>query len=281
MSELHFDRMPPMGLHRAVLGRKPGLKAGQQVPPLSAEVRGVDASGVEPYARLCGFPTFDPLPLTWPQVLAGPLHLAMFTHRSTPIPALGMVHVFSRIEQRAPLPRRQPLDLRCAWAEQRPAKQGVELDLVTEATVDGAVAWRSVTTVLSRAAPKDPELPGRGDGAPPEALSRSVGWRLGGDLGRRYASVSGDYNPIHLYPVTAKLFGFQRHIIHGMWTLARALAELHDELPREEVSVECTFRRPVTLPNSVLFSSGPQGQGLGFRVTSPGSGKVRLWGVVG
>ena len=25
-------------------------------------------------------------------------------------------------------------------------------------------------------------------------------WKLPGDLGRRYAAVSGDHNPIHLYP---------------------------------------------------------------------------------
>jgi len=45
-------------------------------------------------------------------------------------------------------------------------------------------------------------------------------------LGRRYSRVGGDINPIHLFDVTAKLFGFDRAIIHGMWTLARCVAEL-------------------------------------------------------
>ncbi|SCD77380.1 MaoC like domain-containing protein, partial [Streptomyces sp. DpondAA-D4] len=50
-------------------------------------------------------------------------------------------------------------------------------------------------------------------------------WRLPGDLGRRYGAVSGDRNPIHLHPLTARLFGFPRHLAHGMWTVARCLAE--------------------------------------------------------
>ncbi|WP_258038084.1 MaoC/PaaZ C-terminal domain-containing protein, partial [Streptomyces sp. SM5] len=57
------------------------------------------------------------------------------------------------------------------------------------------------------------------------ALPAVAEWRLPGDLGRRYGAVSGDRNPIHLHPLTARLFGFPRHIAHGMWTVARCLAE--------------------------------------------------------
>ena len=58
----------------------------------------------------------------------------------------------------------------------------------------------------------------------PDAPARGLIWRLPADLGRRYASVSGDRNPIHLYGVTAKAFGFPRQIAHGMWSKARSIA---------------------------------------------------------
>ena len=57
-------------------------------------------------------------------------------------------------------------------------------------------------------------------------------WRLPGDLGRRYAAVSGDHNPIHLYPLTAKAFGFPRQIAHGMWSKARCVAALDEPAAR-------------------------------------------------
>ena len=71
-------------------------------------------------------------------------------------------------------------------------------------------------------------------------------WKLPGDLGRRYAAVSGDHNPIHLYGLTAKAFGFPRQIAHGMWSKARCLAALDGRLP-DAVTVEVAFK-PILSP---------------------------------
>jgi len=103
--------------------------------------------------------------------------------------------------------------------------------------------------------------------APPgedPAPSRSVLWRVPADAGRRYAGVSGDYNPIHLYPLTARLFGFKRAIVHGMWSLGRCVAELHDEvraLNAGAVCLEVSFKTPVLLPARVAFQAHPDGDG--------------------
>jgi acyl dehydratase len=102
-------------------------------------------------------------------------------------------------------------------------------------------------------------------------------WRLPGDLGRRYAAVSGDYNPIHLYPVTAKALGFPRHIAHGMWTLARSVAALENRLP-DAVRVDVVFRKPVFLPGKVALGAQPLDDGYGFTLTTPGSDTVHLVG---
>ena len=79
-------------------------------------------------------------------------------------------------------------------------------------------------------------------------------WRLPPDLGRRYAGVSGDANPIHLSPLTSRLFGFPRPIIHGMWTHARALAQLDARLP-DAYRVQVRFTRPIMLPAAVTFAA--------------------------
>ena len=61
-------------------------------------------------------------------------------------------------------------------------------------------------------------------------------WSLPEDLGRRFAKVAGDRNPIHMYWWTARLFGFRRPIIHGMWTLARCMAALGNWWKRRKES---------------------------------------------
>jgi acyl dehydratase len=128
--------------------------------------------------------------------------------------------------------------------------KGRSFDIATDVRVDGELAWREESTMLSRG----------GGGSAREDAAREdpadfrfvAEWGLPADLGRRYAAVSGDRNPIHMHSLTAKPFGFPRAIAHGMWTKARCLAALEPSLPDAyEVSVE--FRKPMLLPGRVTF----------------------------
>ena len=100
------------------------------------------------------------------------------------------------------------------------------------------------------------------------------------DLGRRYGTIAGDRNPIHLWPITAKLFGFKRHIVHGMWLLARAMAALDSDVGDEAVTIDVAFKRPVFLPGTAAFAAGPHAGATAFRLDHPQSGKTHLFGQV-
>ncbi|WP_408648159.1 MaoC family dehydratase [Streptomyces gossypiisoli] len=110
---------------------------------------------------------------------------------------------------------------------------------------------------VPQAAPEKHTPPSTDDAPPPggqerKPLTAGAEWRLGADIGRRYAAVSGDRNPIHLYPLTARLFGFPRPIAHGMWTVARCLAAHGTP---EAVLVRAEFRAPVPLPGTVEYAA--------------------------
>ncbi len=98
-----------------------------------------------------------------------------------------------------------------------------------------------------------------------------------GDAGRRYASVSGDHNPIHLYGLTAKAFGFPRQIAHGMWSMARCVGALENRLP-DAVTVAVAFKRPILLPGTVAFGSRRVDDGYAFSLSSPATGAPHLAG---
>jgi len=279
MIEQHFETLPSVSLLSALWPRKSGLRDGETIPRFSMRLSGLKAEGVAAYREVCSFPDSPTLPLPFPQVAAAPLHIALFTHKAFPLSAMGLVHVSSEITQHQPIPSDARMDLHCWMEGHRPARRGIEADLITEVAVDGQRVWESVTTVLS--------MSGKGDGqkrspeempAPPAA--RSVTWSLPTDLGRRYARVAGDRNPIHMYPWTAKLFGFKRHIIHGMWLLARSVAEMGDDLPDGPVRLQCRFKRPVFLPGQPVFSSGPHEDGAAFSVSRSDNGKPHLYGWV-
>ncbi|MFR0358955.1 MaoC family dehydratase [Streptomyces sediminimaris] len=107
--------------------------------------------------------------------------------------------------------------------------------------------------------------------AVPGPLPAVAEWHLGGDVGRRYGAASGDRNPIHLYPLTARLFGFPRAVAHGMWTAARCLAA-HGA--PERVRVRAEFRAPVLLPGTVTYAAD------GGRFELRGGERVHVSGVV-
>jgi acyl dehydratase len=246
---LSFDVPPSVSLLTVARKRKgepvlPRLEARAARLPFEAGA----------YARVCGFTSADPLPLTVPDVMCRGLQLAVLTQPRFPFPLLGAVHVRQRITRTRHLSAAEPLSGR-VWVEGfSVVKRGAEFELHTEVSSGDALVWEGVTTILTRAAPGDGLTRPRAD-APRFTPERSVLWRLDEGLGRRYAAVSGDWNPIHLSALSARVFGFPRAIVHGWWSLARCLAELDTRVPTA-CTVEAEFLKPVPLPSVVTFEAG-------------------------
>ncbi|OEV03336.1 MaoC/PaaZ C-terminal domain-containing protein [Streptomyces oceani] len=246
----------------------------------------VDAGRLAAYARVCGFPPdTGTLPVTYPHLLGFPGATRLMARRSFPFPLLGLVHTGVEIVQHRALRTEDTPEIR-VWAEGlRAHRRGSEFDMLTSAWVAGEETWWSRSTYLCRHRPAggSPERTsgadasgtdsgtGRDDAADADTpLPVRAHWRLPGDLGRRYGAVSGDRNPIHLHPVTARAFGFPSAIAHGMWSVARCLAEQAEQAAgsdgdsarpsdrpagrtAERVSVGARFRAPVPLPGSVTY----------------------------
>jgi acyl dehydratase len=235
----------------------------------------VERARVEAYAAVCGFPRRDTVPVTYPHLLAFPLHMAIMGDPAFPYPAIGMVHVENTVTAHRGVGIGETLDVATSVGAPRPHARGVLLDFVTTVTADGETAWESSSTYLRRGRTVDGE-PAAGLSIT-DAPTGGVEWRLPGDLGRTYAEVSGDANPIHLHPLTAKALGFRRHIAHGMWTLARSVAAIENRLP-DAVTVEAAFKKPVFLPGTVAFAARPDDTGWTFALTNPKGGSPHLLG---
>lgn len=230
----------------------------------------IDLARLAAYERVCGFPTGDDaLPVTYPHVLGFPLAMRLMTDRSFPLPLLGLVHTSVEIVRWRPLAATGLYELSVYVDELAAHRRGTEASVQTEVREGEELVWESRSTYLARhgaraVAPSAPEER--------EALPLVAEWRLGGDVGRRYAVASGDRNPIHLHPLAARLFGFRRAIAHGMWTVARCLAA--HGVP-ESALVRGEFRAPVLLPGAVGY--GADGFGS-FELR--GGGRVHLLGEV-
>ncbi|MEU0979698.1 MaoC family dehydratase [Streptomyces griseus] len=229
------------------------------------------------YGRICGFPESGALPLTYPHVLAFPLTMRLMTGRAFPLPVLGLVHTWIEITPHRTVQPAERLELSVYARELTPHRRGTEVTMTTEARVDGELVWESSSGYLSRHRRDTPgHTPPDRAATAPEDLPAHAEWRLPGDLGRRYGAVSGDRNPIHLHPLTARLFGFPRAVAHGMWTVARCLAEADD--PAGIRGVRADFRAPVLLPATVTYAADAAGNAFALRGPD---GRVHLTGAVG
>jgi acyl dehydratase len=278
---------------RAALPMIPGASllpfvpgGGGEIPDgLDLELAGVTAepADVAAYAKVCGFALRDQLPPTYPHMLAFPLHMAVMSDGSFPFGAVGLVHVENSITQKRPIGIDEEMTIRVRPTKLAPHPKGKTFSLETEVLVGGEVIWESTSTMLRRGGSNgDAEKQGKQKKdfeSLPADVPASSEWKLPGDLGRRYAGVSGDRNPIHMHSLTAKPLGFPGAIAHGMWTKARALAQLENRLP-ESFEAEVRFRKPVLLPARVEFASQEKGEEILFAVRNAKKGTPHLDGRV-
>lgn len=242
----------PSGLRnllRAAAGSLPFIPRGDQLPnrTLTVDELAIDPSNVAAYAGVTGLRFGDTVPLTYPFVLAFPTVMALITGFDFPFAAMGAVHVENEITQYRPIAVTDTVKLKVHAENLREHRKGLLVDVVADIHVGNERAWHQVTTFLHQQrtslsggpkpeAPKRPKLP------PPNAILRISPGQI-----RRYASISGDHNPIHTTPIGAKLFGFPTVIAHGMFSAAAVLANIEAQIPAA-VRYSVKFGKPVVLP---------------------------------
>ncbi len=267
-----LKRMPVIG---GRFGRERKLP-DQELVLQDAEI---DRDHLAAYNRVCGFRLTDQLPPPYPHMIAFPLGMQLMTASDFPFAVIGLVHIRNVIEQLRPIAADERLTMRVWTDDLTSHPKGTQFDVRAEATTYDETVWRSTSTYLRKG-------DGGGDGksekkrdegdepAEPNAI-----WDVPDDIGRRYAKVSGDSNPIHLRRSTALAFGMSRPIAHGMWIKARCLAALEGHLPAG-FSADVAFKLPVMLPAKVAFASWEEDGARAFSLRDAKSGKPHLSGTV-
>jgi hypothetical protein len=256
-----------------------GSKEGLAERELSREQVEVDREHLAAYDRVCGFRLRDELPATYPHIVAFPLAMELMTDTSFPFSVMGLVHIANRIEYLRPITAAEPFHIRVWTADLADHDKGTQFEVRAEASVSDELTWRSSSTYLHR----EKKNGGAGSSKDKRPVHEPPGghaiWDVPGDIGRRYAAVSGDRNPIHMHPLSAKLFGMKRNIAHGMWTKARCLAALEGELP-ESYTVDVRFKLPIFLPAKVAFDAHEAEGARHFHVRDARKGKPHVEGQV-
>lgn len=259
-ARLSFPAPPSIAVAylRALFDRRP-----RRLPPGAGPIRIEAEAGsllaepgrLEAYREVCQLPDDGGLPLTYPHILAGGVHMAMLLASNFPVRMVGMIHLANDIELFIPLPADARLALDCRLESGRTKPRGDEFRLVSEALWKGELAWRETMSFLAPSHQPTRRPPAELPEWPPLVDE----WTVPGDTGRRYAMVSGDWNPIHLANLLARPFGFPAAIAHGMWAVARCLGRLTDGPVGPGARLDVRFLKPLFLPGRVRLHAESAG----------------------
>jgi acyl dehydratase len=229
----------------------------------------VDQKRLAAYRNVCGFTDNALLPPTYPHILAFALQMQLLTAKEFPFPLLGLIHLSNRIRVLRPMGGVGRVRVSVQVQNLQPHAKGATFDVVTTLDDQLGPLWEAESQMLCRGVKLEGE-PVEDVMTPSLTMTQAAQWKAPADIGRQYAKVSGDYNPIHLSAVSAKLFGFPTAIAHGLWNKARTLAALADHLPTANVEIAVQFRKPVRLPSEVTLLASAAGSSGDFQLLGAG-----------
>lgn len=269
MSDKHYDALPKAhttyaNIIKSLLPIGDNAKVGKdELPQATYYVDNlhIDQGNLNDYRKICGFADNGKIPITYFAVLSQALQMNMMVKEPFPFAMLGLVHVDNSVTQYRAVGERETVSMSVAFANLRDHTQGQQFDFVTTVKSQEDVIWEGVSTYLARG--KKSEISASSISKPrPVTVKPMVDeegthtvFEVPEDIGRRYAFVSGDFNLIHLHPLSARAFGFPKAIAHGMWSKAKCLAMM-GELPTA-CTAEVSFKLPIFLPSEVELIAEP------------------------
>lgn len=252
-----------------------------ELPKTAFEVASlvIDQENLQDYRKVCGFINDGRVPATYFAVLSQTLQMNMMAKPDFPFAMLGLIHIHNKVTQHRVIYDSEVVRMQVRLDNLQPHDKGQQFDFVTDVFVGDNLVWSGVSTYLSRQKTKrtQPQSPKPTQTTPSFAIAKdgiNHAITVAEDIGRRYAFVSGDFNLIHLHPLSARAFGYPKAIAHGMWSKARALA-LFEKLP-DAFSCQVDFKAPIFLPSKVEMLANPTADGYEFGFVSTGKNGERV-----
>jgi acyl dehydratase len=223
---------------------------------LQRYLRTTRGEGVEPLT------SGDLLPPVYPALWETALLLDLLRVSGTPLPRRGVIHRGGeRIYLRAAAAD-EPHTLRVRLARTEPARRGVRLTIGSRLTTAAGRLCREGEIRLLLPGPRSDAAGDRtgiddAAAADPRVWRDIAFWSFRVQDARRYARTSGDFNPVHLSWLTARLLGFPRPILHGFCTEATIAHALIERVcggdPSALRRLRIDFPAPLLLPNRVVL----------------------------
>lgn len=240
----------------------------------------MDPAMVRQFKAVCGYGPDSPDSLV-PAPCIQPLFIGVISRFISsshfPINPMGLIQVGQSFSLKRPVAVDESLDLHCRLMDMTQSPKGIHTRFELSAWTGPELVWQGMATYFTRAKhpPEKEKTPHEQE--TPLTVRETI--TVPADIGRRYAAVSRDYNPHHLYPWTAKLIGFKRAIAHGIWSLARTCASLETAFGYPDtLEMEGALKLPIFLPGTITLGFEAQENHVRFELRDRDKGLPHLKG---
>lgn len=273
-----LDKLPGIGksmLKAIVTANK---KPGNTLPTIGYAVNAVqaDLKQLNRFNSMFDYQTRF-VPSSYWYILLFKLQTQLMLHPEAPFPIMGMVHLNFIIKQYRPVSSHESLQAECRFGKLYKHDRGSIVETIMTLKTKDEIVWeqKNHNLYISKnsigeniAKKKEHEI------SNPE---ESQSWNLTSKNALDFAKLSGDYNPIHLNKLLAKPFGFPKQVLHGWFTLSKALSPIYSDYP-DAHEIHGSFKKPLFLPAKVIKRTQGINNKLVFDVIDSKEGYPHLKG---
>lgn len=230
----------------------------------------IDTRQLSRYNRYFAF-SDNEIPLPFWFVFSQPAQLALFNLPQFPASVVGLVHTGLVIEKHRPgqVDDEYQVSLSVQSCEKTDKGLKISLHIVIQSNGEKVISLQSDYLSPSR----DRKAGKPKSNARPFDTSEARKVEYDVRKARKYARISGDYNPIHLSSALARLFGFRQPILHGMYSVASLYAYSYKRNIGSDKQMRVKFKRPLFLPQSAYIL---QMDTRGYLINSDGKACVEM-----
>ena len=249
---------------------------------LSMKNIGINGKQLNKFKTFFGlYPKHEAVPITFLHLLVFRPHLKFMLTKQLPFPVLGLVHMYNEIISHKDVFIDDRVNIQISISDIKQTNKGIEITLHSKIYRGRCLVWESFSGYLNPVRKKGTGKPTLKRLNMNNTYERQQKWGIPSNLGRLYARLSGDANPIHLCGLTAKFFGFKQAIAHGMcmaFKCSAALESLSISSSNRLSRLSIHFNKPVYLPSEVMFNYNLRSTTSTFSITSGQSRKPLLTG---
>lgn len=256
MSGRALPSMPGMLLKAiATLRRRQDGALAESGLEASYEIGHVDTAHIAKYRDIIGSQV-PHLPLTYFYLPAQRAQVSLMLDRRFPYAIPGLIHATNEMRLHRLPELHAPLVANVSVRPHGEGRSGPRFVFKVDLMQLGDLVVSCVSEYQIRSRERARPADGAEVSERP-ASSVMMSWEATASAVRRYARVSGDFNPIHLSSSLARAFGQRSAICQGMYCVGRVAASVERQSGRQVIAIAARFRRPIPVPGRVGINIEP------------------------